>query len=205
MLSHSLLVFGILSTVFAIIGFIPYIYTIHKGRTKPEKSSWWIWSFLMFMALAAQAAQGAKWSLLLTATFCVCNVIVALLSLKHGYGRFKTKDLLAFGATVLGLALWIYTKNPLTAIVVAIGVDFLGNWLTMSKTWRAPYTENLIMWFMVSIASICSLLAVGNLSTQKVLFPAYSVLVNTVCLILIFNRRQWRSKRIIAGLQKAKG
>jgi hypothetical protein len=203
-MTKPFLLYGVLSVVFAIIGFAPYIYTILKGRTKPEKSSWWIWSLLMVVALATQVAQGATWSLALTATFLFCNIAIATLALKHGYGHFKPRDVVAIVAAIFGIVFWVFTDNALAALLITISIDFLGNWLTMAKSWRAPYTENRFMWLMVSIASVFSLLAVGEVNTQVAIFPAYSVIVNTACFLVICNRRRWRSKRIIAGLSKAK-
>ncbi len=166
--------------------------------------SWWIWSLLMLIALAAQAAQGSKWSLVLTATFFLCNLAIACLSVKRGYGHLRAIDLYALVAAVTGIALWKYTHDPLTALFVTICIDFLGNWLTMLKSWRAPYTENLFTWAMVTIASAFSLLAVGDINSQRIIFPVYEILVNGSCFVLIYNRRQWRAGRIKQGLRKRK-
>src|SRR5665213_3581551 len=91
----ALAILGIGSGVLNIIGIVPYVRGILKGKTKPERSAWWIWTWLMVVAFWAQASAGATWSLFLTGSFLLCNVVIASLSLRHGYGRFRQRDLLA--------------------------------------------------------------------------------------------------------------
>ena len=198
--SHAL--FGALAGAIALAAFVPYLISIRQGKTKPEKSAWWIWSLLMVVALAAQRAQGASWSLLLTAAYLAGNLAVAYLSLRHGYGRWRIRDSLAIVAALLGVAGWYLTRNALVALLITMAVDFSGNWLIIAKSWRAPYTENLTSWWMQTVASACAVLAVGGLSSGAVIFPLYLLLMNGLTFVLIFDRRKWRSGRIRYGLRR---
>jgi hypothetical protein len=198
----TLAVLGISSAILNCIGFIPYVRAIRHGKTKPERASWWIWTVLILVALAAQAAAGATWSLFLTGGLFAGDVVVALLSLRYGYGRFKPVDAVSLGVAAVGIGLWKLTNNPLAALVVIVGVDFLGNWLTLMKSWRAPYTENVITWVFMSIAAIAGILSVGSLNPTKIIFPAYVVIANCCTAAALIYRRHWRKQRILAG-QKA--
>ncbi|MEK9156808.1 MAG: hypothetical protein AAB448_01575 [Patescibacteria group bacterium] len=57
------LIFGILSGVFSAISYPPYIIAILKGKAKPERASWLIWSVLTSMGFFTQLAVGATDSL----------------------------------------------------------------------------------------------------------------------------------------------
>jgi hypothetical protein len=194
-------IFGLLSGIFALLSFLPYIRSIKKGKTKPERSAWWIWSFLMIVALLLQKSQGAKWSLLLTVSLLLGNLAVAILSLKKGYGRFKLYDAVALLVAVGCVILWRITNNSLLALALIISVDCLGNILVINKSWKAPYSENLGAWMLGFPGAIFGLMATGNFYSQKAIFPAYLVLINLVTISSIFERRRWRKKLIKIGIR----
>ena len=200
----TLAVLGIGSAILNFIGFVPYVRAIVRGTTKPERASWWIWTILMLIAFAAQAAAGATWSLFLTGALFVGDLVIALLSLRHGYGRFKPIDFMSLAVAALGISLWKLTDSPLAALIVIVGVDFLGNWLTLLKSWRAPYTENIITWVFMSAAAIAGALSVGSFGTAKIIFPAYIAIANCITASAIIYRRHWRKQRALAGRKMAR-
>lgn len=204
MSSQALAILGISAAILNAVAFVPYISTILSGKTKPERSSWWIWSILMAIAFAAQIAAGATWSALLTAVFFIGNIVVAFLSLRYGYGKFSFMDGAAIVAAIIGVALWAATNNPLIALLVTIVVDFLAYWLTIIKSWKAPYSENLLAWSLMTIAAILSILSVGEFNVTLVLFPVYVACVSMCGVIVLISRRKWRSKRIKDGLKRRK-
>lgn len=155
----------------------------------------------MIVAFWAQASAGATWSLLLTFSYLVCNAVIAWLSLKHGYGRFRIYD---YGALLLagfGITVWKATNRPILALLIVIFIDSIGNLLIVEKSWRAPYTENIITYTLGGMAAILGLLAVGSWDVTKVLFPVYAVFVNFFIVGVLDYRRRWRSRRIKAGLR----
>jgi hypothetical protein len=197
-------ILGICAAIINAMAFVPYIRTIVNRKTLPERASWWIWSILMSIALAAQIASGATWSALLTAVFFAGNIVVAFLSLRYGYGRFGIKDGAAIVAALIGVALWAATNNPLIALLVTVAVDFMAYWLTIIKSWKAPYSENLLAWSLMTIAAILSILSVGEFNVTLLLFPVYVACVSMCGVIVLVTRRKWRSKRIKEGLKKRK-
>ena len=197
-------VLGICAAILNAIAFLPYVSTVLLRKTKPERSSWWIWSILMAIVFSAQIAAGATWSALLTAVFFVGNLVVAFLSLRYGYGRFSTKDGAAIFLAFIGVAIWAATNNPIIAIIVTIVVDFTANWLTILKSWKAPYSENLLAWSLMTIAAILSFLSVGELNTTLLLFPVYVACVSFCGVLVLLFRRKWRSIRIKDGLKRRK-
>ncbi len=182
-------ILGIASAIFTIGGYIPYIYSILRRKTKPERASWWIWSILMAVTVVVQVEQGVTWPLLLTVAYLIGNISVALLSVKYGYGKFGTKDKASLIFAILGVAIWIFTKNPTLALLMIISIDLLGNLLTLQKSWKVPKSESLIAWSLLGLGAILGLASVGNLGTVKAIFPAYEAIINSIIPIAIFVRR----------------
>ncbi|MDB5183577.1 MAG: hypothetical protein JWO07_258 [Candidatus Saccharibacteria bacterium] len=193
---------GVASAVINAIAFIPYVRSVLKGKTKPERSSWWIWAGLMIIAVTAQIAVGATWSVLFTIVFLIGDTAIGLLSLKYGYGKFSSKDAASIALAIGGVYLWYLTGSPLIALIVTIGVDFLGNVLTIMKSWRSPYSENVFAWLLMTLAAVLSVVSVGRFEVTYLLFPFYVVIMNLVTVSTVTYRRSWRSKRIKSGLKK---
>src|ERR1700690_3316117 len=109
----ALAILGIGSGLLNIAGIVPYVRGILRGKTKPERATWWIWTWLMVVAFWAQVSAGATWSLFLTGSFLLCNAIIALLSLRHGYGKFRQRDFGAVCLAVAGILIWKATNRPI--------------------------------------------------------------------------------------------
>jgi hypothetical protein len=181
---------GVASAVVNTVGLVPYIKDIFKHKTKPERATWWIWLALNIIAFAAQAGAGATWSLFMTGAGIVAEGLIAFLSLSYGYGRFKRKDLISLLIAMCGLILWKYTSDPLFALIVVLGIDLLGFWLTIEKTWKAPETETLIAWFFATLSGLFGVLAVGKLNFTQLLYPIYIMLANGLMVWIILYRRK---------------
>src|SRR4051812_47298095 len=122
--SHTAAAIGIISAAVNIAGTVPYVIDIFRGKTKPERAMWWIYSFLFSILFAAQLQAGARWLLVVTAVYVMDSLLIAVLSLKYGYGRLHKRDIISAVVAVLGLLLWQIADSPLIAIVMVIVVDF---------------------------------------------------------------------------------
>lgn len=51
-------VLGIAAGIVSIAGFIPYVASVFRGETKPNRASWWIWAVVGSVLFAGYVAQG---------------------------------------------------------------------------------------------------------------------------------------------------
>ncbi len=185
---------GVTAGVLQIVSIVPYVRDIFGGKTKPERATWWIWSLLTAVSLGAQIGGHAKWSLWMTAGQGLGNLLIALLSLTRGYGRFGRKDVLALGIAAVGVVLWWLLQSPLLAIIAVLIADLVGFWLTIEKTWRRPRTETESAWVIMAVSSVCAVLAVGRFNVTQLLYPFYILCGNGVMIAIIILRRQRRTR-----------
>lgn len=190
MSQNIIITFGVLSGVVNTIGLAPYLVDIFRHKTKPERATWWIWLALNIVAFAAQVAAGATWSLIMTGAQLMAVLSIAILSVRYGYGKFHKKDALSLVFAGIGVALWLVTERPLLALIIVVVVDLLGFILTISKTWKAPYTETLIAWVFASASGIFGILSVGKMDATKLIYPLYIALGNTLMMTIIWHRRK---------------
>ena len=182
-------IIGIVSGLLATIGLVPYLVDIFRGKTKPERASWIIWTVLGAIAFFSQLAQGARNSLWMTG-FQLFNVaLITLLSLKYGYGSFSKRDVCALMLAGCGLLLWKITTNPLLALIVVVCVDFIGVYLTLIKTLKYPDSETLVAWFLASLSGLLGLIAVGKLDFGLLVYPFYIFGANTAITWAIWKGR----------------
>ena len=170
--------FGVLSGTSSVIAVIPYSRDIFRGKTKPHRGSFFIWSVLGGIAFFAQLAKGATWSLFLPGTDMLATFSIFILAIWHGVGGLNRRDVSGLLLALLGLLLWYLSKQPLLALCIAIGVDGIGTVLTLIKTWEEPNSETFSSWFLAALSGLFAILAVGGLSFVLLIYPVYILLAN---------------------------
>lgn len=165
--------FGILSGVVILFGGPPYLFDILKGKTKPQRTTWFIWSVLGVISFTSQLKLGAHWSLVYVGLNATGNIVVFLLSLKYGIGGWRKLDVLALCIAAIGVIIAVTVDSPLIALLGSILADFSGTSLTLYKTYQQPTTETSITWFFLGTSSLFAALAVGRWDFSLLLYPLY--------------------------------
>src|SRR5580700_5851824 len=109
-------IFALLSAGTVLLGGPAYFTDTLKGKTKPERTTWLIWSVLGVVAFISQFDLHARWSLVVSGMDAIGNIGVFLLSLKYGVGGWKRKDLAALCIAAVGVTIAILAKDPLFAL-----------------------------------------------------------------------------------------
>ena len=184
-------ILGYSSGILMMVSSVPYIRDIVKGKTKPERATWFIWSVVMMIAFFAQVASGGTFSTLLTVGDTIVVIVIFILSIKHGMAGWMMRDKMALVGAGISLILWYFTKNPAIALFIVIFIDFLGGWLTIVKSYENPESETMLTWFFSSIAGFLGILAVGEMNFVLLAFPIYVCLMNlTIGLVIFFGRKK---------------
>jgi hypothetical protein len=165
--------YAIISAITMLLAGPPYLIDILKGKTKPHRMTWLIWSVLGAIAFSSQLGLGAHWSLVYSALNAAGNLAVFLLSLKYGVGGWEKHDVVMLLTAIAGIAVSLVAKTPLYALVGVIVANFAGSILTIHKAYLTPSTETPITWFLLGTSSLFGVFAVGSLNIDLLLFPFY--------------------------------
>ncbi len=184
-----LAVFGLLSALLPLIGAVPYVRDILKHGTKPHRGSFLIWTVLGLIAFFSQFAKGATWSLFLPAGDTLATLTIFILSVRLGTGGLNKRDVGALALAFLGLIIWYFTKQPLAALLITIGVDAIGTVLTIIKTYAEPDSETFSSWLLASLGGLFAALAVGEFSFALLVYPLYILIANGAVDVTILLRR----------------
>ncbi len=186
---------AMLSVVFFLFAAPPYIIDTLKGKTKPERATWFVFSVLGIIAFISQVKLGAAWSLVFSGFDTFGSLIVFVLSIKHGVGGWTLLDRIALVVAGAGVVVALAAHEPVVALLGDILADIAGTVLTVYKTFQAPDTETTISWLLVGTGALTGVLAVGSFNVALLLYPAYLMLANyAVPITQVAGRAYWRAR-----------
>lgn len=179
--------FGILSSIFVIIGAFPYLIDIHREKVHPHVLSWFGWAFITALGASAMAADGATWaSAILWANTVLC-ILIAGYSILRRVGVWSTGiyDYIFFGLGIAGLILWQVLDLPIIALICAIVADLSFGLPTIIKTYKDPSSETPFVWATATISGLLSLFAIQSFAFHEVAYPLYLFIFDTTVLLLV--------------------
>jgi hypothetical protein len=180
-----------ISSILTIGCIIPYLVDIVRGKTKPRIVTWFTWSLLSAITSAAAFSDGQYPAAILTAFGSLATLLVVLLGWKHGDRKFERLDIVCQVGALIGLALWFLFDSPALAVIATTTIDLIGAIPTVYHSWKRPYEETWITFFISGIAGLLTLFAAGNWQVTSVLAPAYYFLFNTTLAAIIILRQKY--------------
>src|SRR5262249_33474456 len=147
------------------------------------------WTVLGSIAFFTQLSSGATWSLFLPGADTIATSLIFILSLHNGVGGISKRDYYALALAGIGLIFWYFTKEPLTALLITIGVDAIGSVLTLIKTFADPHSETFSSWLLASLGGLFAALAVGQLTFVLLVYPIYIFIANGAVDVIILLRK----------------
>ncbi len=139
-------------TIFlSLVGYIPYMRDVLKGKTKPHAFSWVIWTLVTFIVGFAQLAAGSGWGAVHNLITGLVGFVILIYALRNKDKDIKKVDIVLFFLALLSIPLWLLTKSPVNAIILITIIDVLAFIPTFRKTWKdpgsvstSPYTEHVV-------------------------------------------------------------
>ncbi len=169
-----LIVLGIASAILSTLAFIPYMRDTIGGTTQPQRASWLIWAVLGSIAFCSQVYEGATISLWFAGVQVASTMIILVLSVRCGSGRFLGRsDYYILAMAAAGLVLWYFTDSAVYALGISIGISLLGGVATVVKAYQDPDSETLSTWLIALAASCCAVFSVGKLDWILMAYPLY--------------------------------
>lgn len=179
------LILIIFSSLLAFASYIVYIEAILKGKAKPHRTTRFCTLLITVLATASLFAQGSTTAIWLSGVFAVGSLIIFILSFRYGMGGWAMTDIICMCISILGIALWKLTTNPVYALFASIGADLAGQVPMLIKTYHFPDTEVWTFYFLDVVAAIFSLIASHQLVLNEFLFPLYIVGIDGITILLI--------------------
>lgn len=179
--------FVIIGAFINFCGLLSYLADTVKGKVKPNRVTWFLWTLIPFIAFFAQIKQGVGLTSLITFTagFGPLTIFAASFINKKSFWNIRPLDIICGLISVLGVFLWFLTNNANLAILFSIIADGAAGLPTVIKAYRAPETENYLAFLLAAVSAIITLLAINTWDFAHFAFPLYIFLICTLLFILI--------------------
>jgi hypothetical protein len=189
--------FVILGAIIASLGSLSYLIDTIKGKVKPNRVSFLLWSLAPLIAFVAELRQGVGLQSLMTfmVGFLPLTIFIASFFNKNAKWRLTRFDLTCGVLSLIGLLLWYITSSGNVAIVFSILADALAALPTVVKAFNFPETESSWTYFSSTISAAITLLTVKVWDLANAGFPSYILIVTLVISVLV----QFKMGRVIRG------
>ncbi|MEI6266337.1 MAG: hypothetical protein WCJ54_07635 [Actinomycetota bacterium] len=188
MINANFVLFGALLNL---IGSSSYAIDTFRGKTKPNRVTWFLWALAPMIAFSAQISGGIGIRSLMTfmVGFGPAIVFIASFMNKKAYWKISKLDIACGVLSVLALILWYLTKNAAVAILLSILADALAGVPTIIKAYKEPETESYNVFFFGAISAAITLLTIEIWTFEVAAFPVYIFAICSLLFVLIFRKQ----------------
>jgi len=179
--------FVIIGTLIGAAGSVAYLINTVKGKVKPNRVTFLLWSIAPVIAFFAQVNQGVGLEALMTFStgFLPFTVFIASFVNKQAEWKLTRFDVICGILSIVGLVLWMITKVGNIAIFFSIVADALAAVPTIVKAYKYPDTEIAWPWIATVFGVILTLLALSKFTFANSGFILYILVVNTLIYVLV--------------------
>lgn len=184
-MNHVLL--GQIAGVMAIVQVIPYMVSIFRGHTKPERTTYFIFLMLEVIKITSYIAVGATTTIWTGIVYTCTALLIFVLSIRYGLGGFSRFDIVCFLLAMTGIAIWIMTDNALFTLYFSTLVSVVAYLPTIKKAYFMPETENTLSWVLTLCTALVNVCALTTLKLSIAFPPVVGVVTSgTVAYLLLF-------------------
>jgi hypothetical protein len=179
--------FVIVGVIFVTIGTIGYLIETVKGKIRPNRVSFFMWSVAPLIAFAAQIGQGVGIQSLFTLMVGILplTIFIATFVNKKAVWGLTKFDFICGVLSAVGLTLWLITKVGNIAIFFSILADGLASIPTITKSFKHPETERAWPWLVSDLGGLVTILTIKKWNFATAGFPLYYFICTLAIYILI--------------------
>jgi hypothetical protein len=173
-----------------LIGIIPYVYATLKGGVRPNIVTWFTWSIINAINMAAAFSDGAVQTGLYTMLLLAATLAVVVAGLKHGLKKYTKFDIICQIVALLGIPVWLMTSEPALAVFIIMTVDLAGGLPTLVHAWKKPHEE---LWQTFALSAAGGALMVATLLRYDFValaMPLYVFIMDSAIIFSILYRRK---------------
>lgn len=181
--------FAIVAALLAIVGNVPYLRDVIKGKIMPHAYTWLVWSIVSAVIFFGQISKGAGIGALPTLASEIFTIIIFFFSLKNGFKYTTRTDTYFLIIALLGLIPWYLTKDPTLSVIIVVAIDLVAFIPTLRKTARHPHSENASLYSMNAMRHFLALFSLQAYNIATTLHSIAMIITNTIMTFLIVRKK----------------
>ena len=179
--------FVIVGAALNLIGSLSYLKDTLKGKTRPNRVSWFLWAVAPLIAFGAELNHGVGLPALMTFMVGFGPLLIFLGSFanRKSFSKLTRLDIMCGVFSLFGIVLWLITGSGILAIIFTILADGIAAIPTVVKSYKEPESENWHAFFFGAVSAAIALLTIDKWDFAHYGFPAYIFVVCTLLAVLI--------------------
>jgi hypothetical protein len=179
--------FVILGALIAFFGPISYLIDTIKGKVKPHRVSFLMWSLTPLVTFFAQVKSGVGIQSLLTLAVGLTplSIFIASFFNKKSEWKLTTFDFVCGALSFTGFILYLITRDAFLAVLFSIIADSLASLPTIIKSFYYPETESPHSYLATSISAVLTLLTLKYLTFVNSAFTIYIFIICTTIFVFV--------------------
>lgn len=182
--------YAVIAIALSWAAFVPYVWSIIRGHTRPHLFSWIIWTLLPAIAFVAQVGEGGGIGSIVVGCAALQSLCIVGFAVLKGERQIARSDVITFVAALAVIPVWYMTANAMLAVMLITLIDTLGFYPTFRKSWSKPDQEYLPTYAIVALSFLVSIFALEDLNVTTVFYPACLTLANGGFVALVAWRRR---------------
>jgi hypothetical protein len=166
---------------------IPYVVETVRGKVKPERVSWFVWTLLGATYLwTAIIEDGA---VLFTTGELIGPLVAFILALKYGVGGRSKVDITMLVLALVAIVCLLLFENTMVSLILALVADGIASFLTIRKLHIDPSSESRWAWGFFALSALFAIVSLTTYSFETLAFPVYLV---TLSVYITFRIRRMK-------------
>lgn len=179
----------IIAVIFAIIGNVPYLRDVIKGKAQPHPYTWLVWSIVSLITFFGQVVKGAGVGAIPTGVAEFFTIIIFFFSLRYGFKNIVRRDTYFLLIALLGLIPWMLTKDPTISVIIVVSIDLVAFVPTLRKTYFYPSTETPLLYSMNVGRHILTLFSLQAYNIATTIHSIAMIITNSSMTYFMFRHK----------------
>lgn len=176
--------FSLIAGILCLLAFVPYIWAILKGETKPSKATWLIWVSLDSITLYGMYLERSLNGQIIGAA--IGSLAITVLAMVYGTPGYTRLDECCFAAAVISIGLMFY--NPQWAMLASLAAIFVGAFPTFRSAWKDPSREDKLAWTTFFLSCLFAMGAIPKWTVEDAAQPVTFLVIESVMMYLLYVR-----------------
>lgn len=179
--------FVIIGSIINFLGSVNYLINTLKGKVKPNKVTFLMWTIAPLVTFFAQFKSGIGIQSLLVLTMGLTTLLIFLASFSNKKSKWKLTvfDLFCGILSFTGLILYLLTEDAVLAISFSIIADILASLPTVIKSFFHPETETGFPYLATLVSTILTLLTLKSWNFINSAFTINVLIISLVIYVLV--------------------
>lgn len=178
-----------IAVVISLVGYVPYLIQIKRGKNKPHAYSWLVWTVVTWIVFATQLASGSGFGASIYAVTGVICTVILYLSFVKGEKNRTHSDMFMLLCALLSIPLWLVTDNPTASILLVTAIDLFAFGPTIRKCWMKPHEETYVSHTIAGVKYGIGIIAIEKYNFGTLFYPVVLVCVNILFTLYVLWRR----------------